>query len=121
METPKRKKGGKKRTQINRPSLTRIEPTSLPPIQFTLSPVAPIQPQKPFSEVLGELVGEIIVKAYTSAWEKASPGSYALNRAIYAVAPYCRPEASGALNAGALITFGYGLKQIADNANRRGH
>jgi hypothetical protein len=128
MEIPKRKKGGRKRPQIKRPSLhsyaTKPDwfaglPPVLAPATLTLSPaITPMpQPEKSF----GELLLEILSEAYKPVWKKDSPGSYALNRAIYAVAPHCRPEVSGWLNLGAMITFGYGFKQVVDQANRRDH
>jgi len=73
--------------------------------------------EKSFSE----LPFNPIVDAYKEVWKKTDPDSYAVNRAIYAVAPYCGPEVSGWLNLGALLTFCYGFKQITDNPNRRDH
>jgi hypothetical protein len=126
METPKRKKGGYKRPRTKTPSLHSYAVkrdlwfADLPSLALApISQTAPmLQPQKPLSEQIGELAGEIIWEALSAEWKKASPGSYALNRAIYEVAPHCGPEASGALNLGAWLTLGYGLKQIAD---RQGH
>ena len=81
-------------------------------------PVAPVQ-EKSIIQILLDAVIEVGIETYKDVWEKTSPGSYSINRAIYAVAPHSRPEDGGLLNAGALITWGYGFKQIVDNANRR--
>jgi hypothetical protein len=77
-----------------------------PPLRYSLD--------KPFSEVLGEFVVDVIAGIIKNRWKEVAPGSYMANQLVYSVAPYCRPEASGLLNLAVLVTAGYGLKQIAD-------
>jgi len=113
-----KKRGGRKRSHVKQtspqsyaqpewlPVFAPLSPVQQPPLRYSLD--------KPVSEVLGELLVDVVAEVIKKRWKEVAPGSYAANQLVYAVAPYCRPEASGLLNLAALITAGYGLKQIAD-------
>lgn len=126
METPKRKKGGKKRPQIKRPSLHSyaIRPdlfagllhVPIPTPQFTSSPaIAPI-PQRQKS--LGELFSELVWEVAKAAWKQTDPASYKFNQAMFELAPYWPPESRWLLGVGAVGSAIYGLGQVADRAEK---
>lgn len=132
MEPLQRKKGGKRRTQVKRPSLhseivtptwlsglplpAQIEPTNPPAFQFApLLPIAPMpQPEKSF----GDLLLELLLEAYKAVWKQTDPISYNANQAMFALAPYWPPESRWMLGVGAFGSAVYGLGQVADRLEK---
>lgn len=133
METPRRKKGGKKRPSIKKPEVKKpslhsyaiksewfaglptIEPIKSPAFQFTLTPGAQVsQPEKSFGDLLSELVWEIA----KVAWKQTDPASYKFNQAMFELAPYWPPESRWVLGVGAVGSAVYGLAQVADRIEK---